>query len=651
MNGRLKAAHRGYRYQDIATAYILVRAIVDRYDQVIVDRKQVDNDNLDDLEVVKGGRRFRRQFKSSQDPARPLTVGDFVGKRSSLRMDKLVQTHVRGPAQEYRLCATWQPPSPDDGLFPYLEPSSAEPTFEGCRSSFFQLLGEQIWPLGLEPVWPCLVGGNVDRKDFLEFCERFVIEINLPQTSMDLTVPGEMESALVKELADGVGIGRYPNQDRNPEDVAALAISLATLARADELSLTPVDIERNLVIRTDFGRVSQSFPIDISKFHDRPNFRRKLLNAAIAGNLQLVLGQPGAGKSWELTRLSEELSHEGAVVAKHYCYLEPGDELVEQRITTNTLFGNLLAELVDGEPALVEAGGARYSAGLSELEKKLEAATKLGRPVVLIVDGLDHIARVRADASSLSDEDVDIVERLATLAIPAGVGLIIGSQQGEHLCPLRERWGSSLVECQVPTWGADDIKALALCHGVEDSMIAAGIAKIDDLNRILNVLVDCADGNPLYTRYLSHGLSVGLRAGEIDDPIEWLMNVPSLTGDIAKYYAFLYKNSSREAQCIADVLGVIDFSVSEGDLREIFPAFLAGYINPALNSLKSVLTITQGQGGIRIFHESFRRFMKDELARQGRSLGDALQPVIAWLEKVGFFNDARSYRLSNSIEK
>ena len=39
--GSLQPAHRGYQYQDIATAYELVLALVERYESVIVDRKQV----------------------------------------------------------------------------------------------------------------------------------------------------------------------------------------------------------------------------------------------------------------------------------------------------------------------------------------------------------------------------------------------------------------------------------------------------------------------------------------------------------------------------------------------------------------------------------------------------------------------------------
>ncbi|WP_170913441.1 hypothetical protein, partial [Salmonella enterica] len=56
------------------------------------------------------------------------------------------------------------------------------------------------------------------------------------------------------------------------------------------------------------------------------------------------------------------------------------------------------------------------------------------------------------------------------------------------------------------------------------------------------------------------------------------------------------------------------------------------------------LTQATTQGGMRIFHESFRRFMIDELIRQGRQVADILYPVAVWLEMRGFFVDAKSYR-------
>lgn len=650
--GNLQPAHRGYRYQDIATAYVLVRALVERYDEVIVDRKQVEDDRIDDLEVRLGGRRVRRQFKSSQDATRPLSEDDFTASGSSLRIDRLVLTHVRGapaPGDEYRLCATWAPPSGDDPLSSRLEPVAAASTLEGWPTQCFRLRAAAIWPAGSIPNWTPLArfaapGAEFGRAEFLVFCERFVIELALPVASTELSTPGPLERALVDELATKVGIGRYPNQGRQPADVAALAISLANLARTQEASLTPAEVEHELDIRVDFGRVAQAFPLEAALFHDRPTFRRTLLEDALAGVHQIVVAPPGAGKSWELTRLADELRTEGAIVARHYCYLEPGDNLVERRVTADVFFGNLLGELVDADPSLQGAGGSRYAAGIKELEGALAKAAESERPVVLIVDGLDHIARVRADARGLGDDETDIVERLATLKVPEGVAIVIGSQPGEHLDPLQSQWRRTLVTRSLPRWTQPELEALADLHGVSGALIAVGVDAGDDVPRVRAALAGRADGNPLYARYLARGLVAGLRDGTIASPLEWIDLVPAIAGDIAVYYRHLYGNASAQAQAVADLLGVIDFAVTEGELREMLPAFVGAWVPPALTRLAPILTSATGQGGVRVFHESFRRFMAQELARQGRSPADALAPVIDWLERRGLYRDAKAYR-------
>lgn len=648
--GNLQPAHQGYRYQDIATAYVLVRSLVERFDKVVVDRKQVADDRIDDLEIVAQGLIVRRQFKSSQNPHRAISVADFTGADSTLRIDRLVLTYIRAgqaPAHEYRLCATWQPPA--DGLGDLLEPIEAISTIERWPSRCFRLRGDRLWPVDAPPLWPQLVpysqaGAEFGRDQFLAFCERFVIELALPIASTDLRQPGALEQAVIDDLSDRIGIGRYPNQGRQAADVAALCVSLANLARTKEATLVPSEIEWALDIRTDFGRVAQAFPIDEAVFYDRPAFRQRLRQEALAGRHQLVVGPPGAGKSWELTRFAKELRDAGAIVARHYCYLEPGDALVDRRVTTDVFFGNVLAELTDAAPDLIGAASARYAAGLTELEETLRRAVGLGRPVVLIIDGLDHIARVRAGSTFLSPDDTDIVERLSLLDIPDGVALVVGSQPGGHLDVLRGRWGAAMVEEPVRQWPANEIEALATQHGVLDAIRGAGIVDDDQSSRILSRLSERADGNPLFARYLARGLRQGLRDGSILNPVDWLAEVPATHGDIAIYYEYLYRAASREAQAIADVLGVIDFSITESDLREMLPAFVGDWVPQALRALRPVLEVAAAQGGMRIFHESFRRFMTAELSRQGRSLASALEPVIAWLERRDFCKDARSYR-------
>jgi hypothetical protein len=644
--GRLQPAHQGYNFQDIATAYMLLRSLTERYDKVIVDRKQVEDDRLDDLEVRFAGRRVRRQFKSSQNPDRALQENDFIAEASSLRIDRLVQTHVLGAdaCAEYRLCATWCPPDTND-LVSHLVPSDCEPTIKGSQVKCYRIEAEHVWPLDAEPAWPPLLRlkeslGERARAAFIGFCERFVIELLLPTASTRLEDPGPLELAVFDELVERVGIGRYPNQDRSVNDVAALAVRRATYARIGGETLTPGDVERALKLRTDFGRVAQAFPLDPNIFHDRPDVRTNLMQAALAGARVVLLAPPGSGKSWELTRLANDLADTGAIVARHYCYLEPGDDQSERRVTTDVFFGNLLAELLEAAPEIRNTAALGYSSGLDELESALSAATKIGRPVALIIDGLDHIARVRADAATLALQDTEIVERIAALNIPAGVALIVGSQPGEHLAPLEPLFRSVLL----PAWQREDVLDLARLLGLYSTLLAVGIADQAELQEVDDALVERADGNPLYARYLCVELVSGLSLGTIDSPRKWLRDAPRINGQIATYYEHLYSQLGQNAHIIGDILGLVDFAVTEAELREIIGSGFAAWVPHGLRHLRPVLIEIAGQGGLRIFHESFRRFVRERMSVAGRPISEALAPVVNWLEKRGFFKDAKSFR-------
>lgn len=656
-HGGLSAAHRGYAYQDLAAAYLLVRALIDRFDSVVVDRKVVDDDRFDDIEVTAAGFRTRRQLKSSTDPSAALSISDFSSARSSLRFDRLVRTMTVEGAQaanEYRLSVTWNPPTSTDALSLLLVESSDPGTFQGFPTKTFRLDANALWPEGGLPVFTPLhatatTPSGLSRNEVISFCERFVIETSLPPATHDLTAPGDLERGLLGLLSDQVGIGRYPNDDRDVVDAAALAIHVASTARTMGETLHPADIAKRLKLRTDFGRIAQAFPIDHSVLQARVPQRQRLCEALKKGGVHLVLSAPGSGKSWILTQVADDLQKGNLVVARHYCFLEPGDGLVEQRVTSNALFGNLLGELDDAFKSCGVTPPQRFAAELDVLDDYLDSATDTGLRIVIIVDGLDHIARVRDASPDLSDNETDIVERLATIDLPKNVALVVGSQPGDHLQPLREAFADCLFVHSISPWEKAEVLELARSHGLNTSLDAAHILEEDWRKTILNHLFERSEGNPLYARYLSRGLVEGLATGVISEPLDWLSATPSIQGDIALYYRHLYNSISQDAKAIADIVGVLEFSVNESELREIVGPALSDWVPEALQAMLPVLSSATGQGGLRIFHESFRRFMLQELTRRRRSLANVLSPVVAWLDRRDFFADAKSYRFTLSV--
>lgn len=650
--GALTAAHHGYAYQDLLTAYLLVRGLVTGFDEIVIDRKVVNDDRFDDVETRIYGRRLRRQIKSSQKSDRTITFDDFNNVRSSLRFDRLVRTFVgenTDEAEEYRLCTTWSAPESSDELSTLLVPLDVPGTLDGHVTSLMRLDAAKLWPANGSLAFPVARqaladAGDFGRDDVLRFCQRFVIEVGLPHASLDLELPGPLERLVISVLKDGIGIGRYPNDVRRVEDVAALAIHVAMTARAAGESLSKADLTRRLDIQTDFGRVAQAFPLERGVMQQRASVRKNLMNAVRAGGIHFVLAGPGSGKSWVLTQLAEDMDAVGIVVARHYCFLEPGDELVERRVMTDVFIGNLMGELTDALKRHQIDYGETYAASLDELEKLLEYAAQDGREVVVIVDGLDHIARVRAGTQSLSDSETDIAERLATLTLPDNVSLVIGSQPGQHLDSIRAARKQPVAEHSLSAWSRQEVEGLALALGVAAALDDIGLNDGEEQRPVFDALAERSEGNPLYTRYLCRALVDGLHAGHIVSPGDWLGSAPAIEGDISRYYMHLYDSASKEAQAIADVLGVLDFSVTVDEIKEIVGELLEDRVADALATLSPVLSHASAQGGLRVFHESFRRFMIGGIQQRGASLAKILKPVGRWLESKEFFVNAKSFR-------
>lgn len=640
----LGPAHRGYQYQDLLTAYHFAWCLTHDIKSITVDRKLYANDRFDDLTFQLNGFTFRRQIKSSEDEEVNIELRHLTTTYRDLEIDELVRGFKNAGANvadEYRLCATWK--EPVDDLTNYLEPLNTTRTFPEIDTKTFRLKTNSIWEPDQQPVWQRLKdSADITRQDFLDFAERFVIELEFPSASTDLSTPGILETLLLSLLTDSIGIGRYPNHRRNPVDVAVQLVQLANSARTQSKIVSKVEIETTIQLQKDFGHVAQQFPVEKAVEIECVELQTSLQDNS--GSQRIILtGAPGSGKSWALTEFAEKLKNENRLVARHYCYLEPGDPQVQRRITTDVLFGNLIYELIEAKPELRNLHQPIYAAGPRELEQLLETAfrERVIDECILIVDGIDHISRVFADATNLTSQDVDVVEELAMLTLPEGVCLIVGSQPGDHLEPLRS---DNSVDLSVPIWIVAEVSSLAEKIGVLNQSEKLGLSD-EDIDTFINQLYQRSEGNPLYATFLCRQLVLSIQSKEVINPFDYLSAVPQLNGQISNYYQYLFDGLGQNSfgLVMAELLGTIDFGLSENDIREIYPQF-GTYISDALNFLMPILIQTSAQGGTRIYHESFRRFVNEKIKERGDSVAAVIAPVIDWLKRRDFLRDSKSYR-------
>jgi hypothetical protein len=642
----LGAAHKGYLYQDIATAYFLATALIDPVRSVSVDHKYHLADRFDDLCVFdEDGTRRRHQFKHT-DTATPFAKKYLSSEIRDLRVDTLVRSWREDPtavrAHEYRLCATWTVPT-DPGDLQLLTPVDTPGSFGDYPTRRFRVAIERLWPVAQKPLWSCLRG--IRRADLAAFARIFIIELECPPASSDLGHPGTLEQLVADVLGARVGFGQFPNEHRTPMGATEKLVITATRARIAGASgsaaqLTPIEIAGEVGLVTDYGRIAQHFPFLPARFVPAMDLRRGLLQRVDAGGITVLAGKPGSGKSWELTALARTLRRRGDVVASHYCYLEPGDPAVQRRITLNVFYGNLIAEILDALPKLRAKNIARYAAGPNELQALLSAAAELrpARRLIVIVDGLDHIARVLRDAPGVAPEDTAIAADVLALNLPPLVSVLVGSQPGDHIAALA-RAGQLLT---VPEWG--DAAVAGLLRRVPlGNLLQRRRLSQKGLVQFVGDLRNRAQGNALYCTYLCREVTQRLKDDTTSDPLTVLGQLPASAGMLSTYYEFLFASLDQGGAMVADAMGLVDFGVTPAELAEIFPAYQSG-LPRILHNLAPILEETRGRGGLRIYHESFRRHILDKAQQRGDRLGPKLKDVIAWLEGRGFLEDSRAYR-------
>ena len=94
---------------------------------------------------------------------------------------------------------------------------------------------------------------------------------------------------------------------------------------------------------------------------------------------------------------------------------------------------------------------------------------------------------------------------------------------------------------------------------------------------------------------------------------------------------------------MADIIALLDFPVSRSELKEI-RRDMAHRVDQAVDVLQPVLLERATQAGVRIYHESFARYLRLPYQDNSEARNALLVRAIKWLEARGMFEDSRSFR-------
>ena len=482
----------------------------------------------------------------------------------------------------------------------------------------------------------------------------FVVELAAPAASFNLTEPGAAEQLLLKRVQTEVGAGMYPNADRSAADVAEALIRSSRAARQGSMTVTTSELLRRTQLRSDFGAVARAHPVDQAIEVPRPTTVAKLVQQATAaadeGKVILLVGPPGQGKSWICQQMINSLSDKEWLVAEHYCYLSAADGERLPRVLTESVFGSLLGRISESDPELVSAQRPRFAADERALEGAVVTALRKqpGQRVALVVDGIDHVTRVSHVSGRLPtiDPSFTLAEALAALDLPLGSTLIVLSQPGKHLEPLE---AAGAVTVPIPSLTDSELGQLAVQLGVlGDALDNTDFSDCSPLltdkeasDEFVAALSDRSEGNALYATYLCRE---ALRnPTTMAGPSETVRSLPQFDGSLRSYYQHIQVSLGEQGAWVADVIALLDFPVSRNELKEIRPD-MAHRVDQAVEILRPVLLERATQAGIRIYHESFARFLRLPFQDNVDAKTALLDRIIEWLERKGMFKDSRAFR-------
>ena len=628
------AIHEGYEYQDYFTVSIILQLMLRQTDaEIIIDRKDFSGDKFDDLKVKTPNGTTEFQIKYSDDESsHKLTKNDFAnGNGHDIALcDLFASWKTRKESEndtQIKLCLAWNRPTDDDPITEFLKPIQEQTLPFSIAAYSFD--GEVFWPVeNLPPkTWRkfnlAIKSGLIAREDFLSFCNEFTIILEMPKASLDLKNPGGIENVIIRQV-EKLGVGIYPNDGLNAEDVIYKLATEVKHSRAMGNRLYTNTLMGRLGFIMDYGKFDQRFPVDSAHKVILDDEIERLHGTIRDSKRVIITGNPGSGKSWLVDEYIDKLENGDSKVIHYNCFQSLQDTNSLERIRVTSLYGNLVSQIVEQCPELVEHKNTILGADKAELENLLRL---IEEEFYLVVDGLDHISReYDLHKDLISRSETEIISELLGIHFPDNCYVIIASQPIDVLDKFKD---NNYCVFEIEPWGIKQAKSLMTTFQITDDII-----KDDDSSLISEYLFKKSQGNALYLGYILRQL----RNSNVNK--ELIDEIPDYDISLSEYYSYLYKkvhnNRTVNALCGAD------FYLSLDDLMEITGD--GEFVECDISVLQPLLIENILSGGFSIYHESFRRFVLSSLKDKKVDLERNVYGILAdWLQEKPFFEFDKSF--------
>lgn len=361
--------------------------------------------------------------------------------------------------------------------------------------------------------------------------------------------------------------------------------------------------------------VPKGYEVPDATFHQK--FVRDAIGAA--GKAIVLTGPPGRGKSTYLSALCDTLIEQDIPTVRHHYFLsttERGRDRVNSHVVEQSIraqverFHQDVATPASGLRSLLESCASHYQA--------------LGKPFVLILDGLDHVWRINAqDKRPLDDLFSQVIP------CPDNMVLLVGTQPVDDA----QLPADLLAAAPKATWRtlpamSDNAVLSYLRKAVREGRLTTGF----EGNQALEHLQEAA--SELRTRTNGHPLHVIYATAELEHAgrnlSKW--NVEQIKGELDKdarfYYASLWERLPSSLKDTLRLICALPFFWPRTAFREI-----AASINAAQPEVEKVEHLLHSSpAGLKVFHESLAVYVRATEGYEDRI--KALLPAVAnWLER------------------
>lgn len=631
----LDAAHRGYMYQDILSAYFVAHEIAQGNldSKFIFDKKKTPQDvpdKFDDITIYRKNETSFYQVKySDSENEHSLEKEDFsTVAKHDLALWNLFASwkELESDNSKFYVLLSWKPPLDSDKICDVIEIDTAiKPIFPNAICYRFNI--DKLWPeaTGVISSWKSLKSESqsIDRNEFKRFLASLSIQLNLPKLSSSLT--RGLEKELCNEIIK-IGIGIYPNERLEVKDVAnsfwtyVIQERSKTKKKKDDEKITCYDFCKRAKIELNHGAVPEEFPID-KKELIKTDGRLNQIKTALAKSSRLVVtGEPGTGKSWLIENLKTDL-HDTTVI-RHYCYtsLSEDSEIFTKRVTKDAMIGSLIAQLD------VQIGGfdIQHKKFASDIDSLNERLNQVDKKLLLIIDGIDHVWRTYQKVKGyLSEKEETILEIINQInSINPNISILVLSQPIDQLSILTTFDKIELVPI-------DESFVIKLLQKQKIKNVRISETSLSRL------VLQKSNGNALYCKYIIDSISKKLEETE-----RILNDFPVYDNNLETYYTYLL-STLRKNDDVCYILCGADYSFSKKELEDITGN--GEFVTETLSSLSPVLRFSQNFG-YSIYHESFKRFLINHLQSKGIDINKKVyKPLIEWYKEKKFFEDNKSY--------